>query len=120
MNCATQYCLNDAVNGRYCHKCVSRKWRKKHPIRATYKTLKSNAKRRGAGFILTLIEFTKFCLQTNYINLKGVGANDMTVGRKDHYMPYAADNIVMETKRENCAKGKTGKKPEYKPDGVPF
>jgi hypothetical protein len=97
-----------------------RKWRKRYPNRAAYSAFRTNAWRRGIEFRITLTEFTRWCRDNGYLKLRGMGADDMTIGRKDHYQPYTIGNIMMETKSENGKKGKPGKRPYYRPDGVPF
>ena len=82
----------------------SQEWRAKNPIRAAYLQLKSNAKRRGKGFSLTLDQFKRFCVKTKYINVKGVNAESYHIDRIDETKGYSIDNIQLLTNRENVKK----------------
>ena len=97
-----------------------RRWREHSPLKAAFATLRNNAKRRGIEFTLSLPDFALFCEQTNYLALKGLGPDDMTIDRINNYKGYEAGNIQMLTRRENSKQGRKGK-PEYKHDPtVPF
>lgn len=127
MDCRTPHCLNDAAPGRtICEKCKSRKYREKHLVKSLYIILRSNAKRRGKIFTLTLDEWIIFCAETNYHKLKGTGPEDMTVDCIKSWLGYSSGNIRMLTKRENSSKCKQDKKDKLKNypqniyPGVPF
>ncbi len=56
---------------RQCSTCLSRIYRHNNRVKYAYDTLRSNAKRRGHGFELTLEQFEKFAIATDYIINKG-------------------------------------------------
>lgn len=103
--CATPFCRNAHAKGRnVCSKCHTRWYRETHPINYTYHYLRVRARRRGIKFLLTLDEFIKFCLDTNYIALKGRFKNDASIDRIREGEPYQADNIQLLTVGNNVAK----------------
>ncbi len=119
--CSTLYCLVTPIEGRsICSKCRAREWRQNHPAEDAYRHLKSNAKRRGKPFKLTMPWWKAWCAVTNYLNLRGMGPDDMTVDCDDDYVGYVDDGITMKTRSKNSSEGRKGKPPVYKPDGVPF
>lgn len=107
--CATPVCYGNAPsrNGKYCSKCKARIAKALNPYRTTYRKLKSNAKRRGKKFSLTLEEWTTWCNQTGYLGLRGSKSGDMTVDCTKAWLGYRIDNITMMTKRENVQKSKS-------------
>ena len=102
--CSTPNCLNDANHGRYCKTCVSRKARSTDPLKAAYYTIKSNAKRRGVYFGLTVDQFKQFCDETGYLKYKGIFSWSMSIDRIDNGKGYIAGNIQMITLAENTKK----------------
>lgn len=114
-----------------CSSCRSRAYRKKFPIKYAFTTLKSNAKRRGIEFSLTIEYFTLFCTKTNYIRGKGKTSESYSIDRIDINKGYVEDNIQILTLRENtqkmhleyCWQTKTAKVIKYRPihsDENPF
>lgn len=127
MKCKTKNCYNEArKKRRFCYKCEKRKGREKNPTAATYRNLKTNAKRRGIEFKLTLEEFFIFCEETGYMKHKGTEADSMTIDRKRHWEGYHKDNLQVLTLSENVKKGKKEKnlkrpkEPYVVPPGMPF
>lgn len=105
MRCETPFCLNESRIGRSeCAKCNSRRWRKNNPEIAAFHSLRARAKVRDIPFSLTIREWRQFCLDTGYIELRGTGANDMTVDRKEEQYGYAYFNIQMISNSENVRK----------------
>lgn len=113
--CATPKCRNKKhvlrlkVDGsqslaNYCSSCRSRLWRERHPIDASYYNLKHRAKERGIPFKLTRKEFTEWCEETRYHELKARCATGMSVDRIREYDPYQRDNLQMLTLSENSRK----------------
>ncbi len=85
----------DRLKGRRkCWKC-----RKKEnvwfsdPVNYSYMNLKSNAKRRGKVFTITLAYFKKFCYRTDYIAGKGRTSESYTVDRIREELGYIPGNI---------------------------
>lgn len=104
--CLQKYCRRDADTGRYfCVRCRQRRWREKNPIKASYNNLKANAKKRKKPFHLTLEEFTKFAVKTEYIIKKGHTKTAYQIDRKNPYMGYFVWNIQVLTCSENISKG---------------
>jgi len=83
------------------------------PVRYAYETLRSNAKRRGKSFTLTFEEFSTFCVETNYIDLKGRHINGLSVDRINPSKGYSADNIQALTIRENSSKKDSYEEPPF-------
>lgn len=117
--CIVKYCGNCRMTGyRYCGKHKTRKFREQNPITAAFLNLRSNAKRRGKEFMLTLPQFKEFCDQYNYIELKGKSSLSLQVDRIDEYGPYSIENIQGITLRENVQKMHLSKK--FDSSEVPF
>lgn len=107
-SCETQYCLNNTRKGRkFCHKCITRKYRAKNVLRNVYNNLRCNARRRGIYFGLLFSEWVLFCDDTGYICLRGTGSLDMTVDRIDPRVGYVYSNIQMLTNAANLKKRNT-------------
>ncbi len=105
--CNIPNCKRLAIFGRkicFTHKFA--RWAKKNPMRVTYKNLKNRAKQRGKEFTLAFEEFKEFCERTNYIALKGIYPDDMTINRIYDDVGYTKDNIEMLTNRDNLARRK--------------
>ena len=69
------------------------KYRLSHPIRNAYHNLRTNAKRRGKEFTLTIEQFREFCDKTSYMELKGRSAKKLQIDRIENDKGYTADNI---------------------------
>lgn len=129
-------CSPNSGSKKECNKCRYARRIKDDPIRMSYWTLKGNATRRGKEFKLTLEEFKKFCIETNYINKKGISKNAYHIDRINEDKGYTIDNIQLLTNSENVTKYKkwvdndrdgtpifttvTVKKVEYNEDDCPF
>ena len=87
-----------------------REWRENNKIQASYLILKAHAKERGIEFSLSKEYWGKFCEETEYHLLKGIGKNDLTVDRKDPRMGYVEGNIQILTMKQNRRKGFTDMK----------
>lgn len=114
-----KYCFFNLGCKVSCDKCRKRKHRQGHPLRDAYTALKANSKNRGLPFTLTLVDFTKFCLKTNYLQLKGRYKDSMSIDRihivNEDGSPrgYDKDNIQMITKGENNKKQSRDQKEKY-------
>jgi ribosomal protein L24 len=103
--CTIKGCRKDKEHGRdICGMHHTRQVRKNNPIRASFVALKSNAKRRGHSFSLTIEEFTQFCYETNYIAGKGRSKKSFSIDRIDPAKGYHLDNLQMLTVSENSKK----------------
>lgn len=103
--CAASRCRNNrSGKDRLCskHRTVMRK----HAdiVRYTYDKLKSNAKRRGKMFTISISYFRQFCEDTNYIELKGRTALKMSIDRQDVTKGYEEGNLQIMSVGDNSAK----------------
>jgi hypothetical protein len=104
--CPVRWCRNPSrKDRRLCHKHHAQKYRANNPIKAAYKILRDNAKRRRKVFTLTLEEFTSFCMATTYLDEKGCERHCLTIDRIDPSKGYTFDNIQPLTCSENTIKG---------------
>jgi hypothetical protein len=103
--CVTAHCRRRAARHKnYCHTCRSRQYRKRHPIRYAYFTVKTHAKTRGIEFNITFKEFEAFCLKTNYHLLRGNMPGSLTIDRRDSSQGYHVDNIRTLSHQENSTR----------------
>ena len=104
--CAAHGCLTRVrEKDLLCSKHVHRRRKIKDPCKYTYHVLKSNARRRGKEFKLTLREFRMFCQETKYLENKGRRPGDYTIDRIDASKGYEITNIQVITLYENSSKG---------------
>ena len=92
-------------NRTTCRKCRYLK-EKQNLIAWSYRTLKSNAKRRGKAFSLTLEDFTMFCYETALLTKLGTKSTSFTVDRIKNEYGYHAGNIQVLTNADNTKKEK--------------
>lgn len=81
-----------------------RKWRANNPLLATYTIVKGNAKRRNIPFYITLEDFGQLCKITNYLELKGRNATDLSLDRIVDEAGYVMGNVRVITVSENTKK----------------
>ena len=106
--CCAYRCLRKrAKRQRFCAKHWHRYQKAVNPTNYVYNFIKSNARRRGKDFTLTLQEFTEFCERTGYLHLRGKSRGSATIDRKDNSIGYSVDNIRLATLSENARKGDT-------------
>lgn len=103
--CSQKYCRNIVDVRRVCRRCSNRKYRERHPVKAAYYNLKSNAKRRGKDFDISLQDFERWCVETDYIYGKGRTQHSFTIDRIDNSAGYTIDNIRKISNSENAKKG---------------
>lgn len=105
IRCESKGCRNSARKGRkICSTCNKRQWRVKYPMKASYETLKGNAKRRGKIFELTFEEFKDFCYETNYMAGKGRSKLSFSVDCVIPGLGYVRSNIQKLTVSDNSKK----------------
>lgn len=99
-------CLKNkaAHNRTKCASCEKRLQREKYPVKAAYYDLRTNAKRRGIFFDLTLEQFEKFCFKTEYLQGKGKTAESYSVDRIIESKGYTDGNLQVLTLSENTQK----------------
>ncbi len=102
--CVTKYCRKPGYRGQYCHSCLKRRYKERHPERYAYSVLKNNAKRRGHAFELTFEQFKEFAVRTDYMAGKGIYKNSLHIDRIDEAGGYTVDNIQVLTNTENVRK----------------
>lgn len=103
VRCRTPRCRRAAKSkSKWCPRCAARIWAKEHPLTYAYNKLRSNAKRRGHGFTLTLEEFAKVCEETGYLKAKGRMRECLSIDRIDSGKGYSADNIRVITVSMNA------------------
>lgn len=104
--CVTRFCRNRKAKGKtLCHKCRSRLKRAANPIMAIWRTKKTNAKRKGHQFTLTLEDVVEFCERTGYLEQRGVLKGSLQMDRINNKHGYHRWNIQALTTSENTAKG---------------
>ena len=104
--CDTPYCGNRrAKDRRHCFKCISRKRRAANPMRASYDTLKYNARRRKKPFSITFAQFKEFCYETSYLAGKGRSAQSFSIDCEINELGYVYGNLRNRTVSENSRKG---------------
>jgi len=104
--CITKWCRNDRApsKGKYCYKCRSRIDKERIPITYTFNALRNNARRRRKEFTLTIEEFTQFCQETGYMELKARHKTGMSIDRIDSSRGYSYDNIQIMNYSVNSSK----------------
>lgn len=75
-------------------------------MRASYDTLKANAKRRKKFFDLTFDQFKQFCYETPYMAGKGRTVVSFSVDCEIDIKGYTAGNLKLRTIGANASKGK--------------
>jgi hypothetical protein len=102
--CVEPNCYNDAPKGRLCSKHQTRRWRANNVIRNSYNSLRAHARERFISFDITWNYWKEFCERTRYHELKGTGAEDMSIDRPNSLRGYTDDNIRMLSVRDNTFK----------------
>lgn len=103
--CDTKYCRYPArKGGKKCSRCHRAGLKEKNPVYVAWQTTKSNAKRRGKRFVITLEEFREFCEETGYLELKGKDADSASIDCIIDEIGYAKGNIECLALRDNTLK----------------
>ena len=93
-----------AKQGTTCVTCRNRKYRAKDPVKYAWWTLKTNARRRGKEFLLTLEQFRAWPLLNRYMTSKGTGPDDLTIDRIKEEEGYHINNIQILRNVDNVIK----------------
>jgi hypothetical protein len=111
--CITQGCENDSKayqyssvrGGKRCHKCNSRRYREKNPIKDSYRRLKSDANRRGIVVTISFLEF-KGLLGDNpqYLESKLSDEPTLVIDRINPLKGYEVGNLQIVTASFNSRK----------------
>jgi hypothetical protein len=75
-----------------------------------FKDLRSNAKRRGIAFDLTLEEFVMLCDATGYMDSRGRQADDKSIDRIIPSLGYTLSNLRVIRVAENSRKAAVDRK----------
>lgn len=102
--CETKYC-NNLSDRKQCNTCRSKQYRGNNITAYCYNTLKSNSKRRGKNFQISLEEFKNFCIETNYLAGKGRSKTSYSIDRVDNSIGYVLSNLKVLTISDNAKKG---------------
>jgi hypothetical protein len=102
--CHTPHCRNEAKRGRFCSTCVSRKYRQKYPLKASFRAWRDNAKRRGKDFDITFDQFKDFAIKTDYYKKRGIRSHSLHLDRIDEKKGYTLDNLQVLPNRANIRK----------------
>lgn len=89
----------------HCWRCRTEIKKERQPLRYQFNILRKSAKRRNIPFRITFKEWCWWCNQTGYMDKKGRGKGNMSVGRIDHSKGYSISNIQMEEYHFNTVKG---------------
>jgi hypothetical protein len=112
--CPVKFCRREsranpgAVNPskhRLCNNHAKELSRLRNPIRTTFVEKRSNAKRRGIVWTLTLEEYTEVVMQQEYMDNRGNQRHCLHIDRKDNTKGYEVGNLRIITCSENVAKG---------------
>jgi len=102
---AYRCCNKPGTKKRFCPRHHHMRQAETNPLGYTYSLLKTNAKRRGKVFTLTLEQFRQFCTETNYLALKGKQGSNLSIDRIDNSKGYEAGNLQVLTLSANSRKG---------------
>lgn len=103
--CKLPFCRRPREKHKHiCAKHKHERQKQLNPIAYQYQVLKSSAKRRGIAFSLTKDYFESFCETNDYIRLKGIYSECMTIDRINPDLGYANGNIQMITNYANQKK----------------
>lgn len=115
--CANQ-CGNETKKGKLCGTCTSKKSRMMDPVRYVFNNLRTNCRRRGHEFCLTLEYFRTFITGTAYMELRGRNPDDLTIDKIKNPLGYRPGNIRIITNMENVKKRWEEDYPRIQPDPV--
>lgn len=101
-----KYCGYDKVikGRRVCYSCEYKARKLRNPYRLSYTRLRGHAKARGKVFDLTFEQFKAFCIESNYLNCKGIEKHSYHIDRIDETKGYTIDNIQLLTNTQNIRK----------------
>lgn len=98
LKCRTPHCRRlTKARSPFCGRCASRMWRESHPLTATFQKLRTNARRRGHAFTLTLPRFEELVRASGYLERKGKTAKSLSIDRIDPRRGYHDDNVRVVT-----------------------
>ena len=103
--CSAYRCMNSkADKKKFCHKHHASFQKETNLIGYTYNILRQNAKRRRKTITITLEEFKDFCIETNYLTLKGKTSKSASIDCIDPRKGYIKGNIQIMDLGDNAKK----------------
>lgn len=102
--CVASGCNAFTKKDYLCFKHRRIKTKLENPLRYWFDVVRQNARSRTIEFLLTIEEFKLFCEKTGYLELKGRGADNLSIDRKDCRKGYTYDNIQLLTLAQNSRK----------------
>lgn len=110
--CATATCTKKAAPSRtICEKCKCKNYRRKYPLRAIYRNLKNNAKRRHKEFTITYEEFERVAKAEELLRNRGRASQSLSFDRTDVTKGYVSGNVSLMTIGANSRKWHAEDKP---------
>lgn len=88
-----------------CDTCRKRHYRKLNPVRAAWKQLRDNARRRNKTFTITWEQWQTWYTQHHVGELRGRHAGKWSIDRIDNSKGYSLDNIQLVPMEWNSMKG---------------
>ena len=89
---------------RKCNSCNYKQKKKSNPIRIAYTSLKGHAKERCKEFNLTIEQFKVFCIESNYLNCRGIAKFSYHIDRIEETKGYEVGNLQLLTNIQNVRK----------------
>lgn len=103
--CTAYRCGNaHTPKDRFCSKHRHRFNKEKDPVKYTFNRKKSNSRRRGIPWNLSLPEFRQFCEETGYMDKKGRTAFAASIDRIDPTRGYEIGNLQLLSLSDNTKK----------------
>lgn len=103
--CKTEGCSNPpAKHRRDCNPCRNNADKARDLPKWAFRKWKSNAKRRGIVFTITLAYFRQFCIDTDILNGRGIGASSLHIDKIDDALGYVPGNLQPLTNSDNARK----------------
>lgn len=105
--CCAYNCKNKPVKkkGGLCHKHYHRRNRERDPVAQRYMQFRSKSKSRRIENSVTLNQFRKFCIDNDYIVVKGRRGKNATIDRRCNTHGYHIWNMQVLSHRDNSIKG---------------
>ncbi len=103
--CVEAFCRTSRVKHRHrCSNCEKRKYANENPEKYCFQVLRQNARYRRKFFDLTFEQFLGFLVKTNYLELRGRCACNLSIDRRINEIGYTISNIRAITVRDNSLK----------------
>lgn len=98
-------CTNKAIKHRLeCWACRAARYRAMYPLKYAFWDLRTNSKRRGVPFHLTLEQFKNFCEKFEYMTKQGRTKQCYSIDRIKIDVGYEIGNLKMIPVSENSSK----------------